>query len=185
MDWSGLNLTVLDWSGLDWTRLDSTGLVWTELDWTGLDWTGLDWTGLDWTGLDWTGLDLTGLDLTGLNWTGLVWPKLDWTGSHEYVLWIVFGNRRLFVQCTIFRSPGMHQMNHQKSLYAKHLIQNRYTLHSIENCLTILHHQKKGRMLNTIEQFHIYKAAKTGNHLNDHYTDTHNAIFETVLKLTH
>jgi hypothetical protein len=43
--------------------------------------------------------------------------------------------------------------------------------------MTILHHQKKGRMLNTIEQFHIYKAAKTGNHLNDHNTDTQKKSF--------
>jgi hypothetical protein len=35
-----------------------------------------------------------------------------------------------------------YQMNYQNSLYAKHLIQNQHTLHSIENCLTILHHQK-------------------------------------------
>jgi hypothetical protein len=68
------------------------------------------------------------------------------------------------------------------TVFAKHLVQHQHTLLPIEDCLTILHHQKKGRMLNTMEQFHIYKAAKTGNHLNDQYTYTHNAIFETVLR---
>jgi hypothetical protein len=77
-----------------------------------------------------------------------------------------------------------YHLKSQKSLFAKHLFQNQHTLLPTEDCLTILHHQKKGRMLNTIEQFHIYKVAKTVNHLNDHYTDTHNAIFETVLRHT-
>jgi hypothetical protein len=31
---------------------------------------------------------------------------------------------------------------------------------------------------------YIYKVTKTGNNLNDHYTDTHNAIFGTVLRHT-
>jgi hypothetical protein len=36
-----------------------------------------------------------------------------------------------------------YQLNYQKSLYVKHLIQNQHTLHPVETCLTILHHQKK------------------------------------------
>jgi hypothetical protein len=71
-------------------------------------------------------------------------------------------------------------MGDQKSLYAKQLLESQHSLHPIENSLTILHHQKEGRMLNTLEQYHIYKATKTGNQLNDHYTDTTNAIFETL-----
>jgi hypothetical protein len=73
-------------------------------------------------------------------------------------------------------------MNYKKSLYAKHLIEYQHTLYLIEKCPTILHHQRKSRKLNNLEQFHIYKATKPGNKLNDQYTDRYNTIFKTVLK---
>jgi hypothetical protein len=72
-------------------------------------------------------------------------------------------------------------IKYKMSLYAKHLIEHQYTLYPIEKCLAILHHQIKSRKLNTLEQFHIYKATKPGNKLNDQYTDRYNAIFERVL----
>ena len=53
---------------------------------------------------------------------------------------------------------------------------------SIEECMSILEIQRKSKKLNTLEQFHIYTAVKSGNHLNEQYTDTHNAIFESILK---
>jgi hypothetical protein len=81
-----------------------------------------------------------------------------------------------------------YQMGYQKSLYAKHLLDNKHTLHSIEDSWTIFHHTKKGRLLNTIEKFHIYiyiyKETKTGNQLNDCHTVTYDAIFKTLLDPT-
>jgi len=69
-----------------------------------------------------------------------------------------------------------------KSLYAKHLLEQQHQLSSIEECMSILEIQRKGKTLNTLEQFHIYTTVKSGNHLNEQYTDSHNAIFESILK---
>ena len=52
----------------------------------------------------------------------------------------------------------------------------------MEECMSILEIQRKSKKLNTLEQFHIYTAVKSGNHLNEQYTDTYNAIFESILK---
>jgi hypothetical protein len=43
-----------------------------------------------------------------------------------------------------------------------------------------LNFQERGRYLNTLERFHIYKAKKTGGLLNDNYIDTYNPVFESV-----
>jgi hypothetical protein len=47
-------------------------------------------------------------------------------------------------------------MGYQKSLFAKHLLENKHTLYPIEKNLSILHHKKKGRMLSALEQYYIY-----------------------------
>jgi len=40
----------------------------------------------------------------------------------------------------------------------------------------------KGRMLNTLENYHIYIETVAGNQINDKQTSKSNKIFETVLK---
>jgi hypothetical protein len=52
----------------------------------------------------------------------------------------------------------------------------------METSMTILNYQQKGRKLNTLEQFHIYKVTKEGKQLNEQYTEKYNPIFETILK---
>jgi hypothetical protein len=75
-----------------------------------------------------------------------------------------------------------YHTNCKKSLFAKHLLEQQHHPSSMEECMSILETQRKSRKLNTLEQFHIYTAVKIGNHLNEQYTDTHNAIFESILK---
>jgi hypothetical protein len=48
--------------------------------------------------------------------------------------------------------------------------------------MTILHTTKKGKMLNTIEKYYIYKEAHIDNQLNDRSTVTPNIIFDTILR---
>jgi hypothetical protein len=49
--------------------------------------------------------------------------------------------------------------------------------------MTTLHYQQKSRKLNTIEQYHIHEATNTRKQLNEQYTEKHNTIFETILKV--
>jgi hypothetical protein len=46
--------------------------------------------------------------------------------------------------------------------------------------MEILHLDKKGQLMITWEDFHIYKLSKDGLQLNFTYTDTHNPIFKLV-----
>ena len=47
-----------------------------------------------------------------------------------------------------------------------------------------LHIAKKGRMLDALEKFYIFKEAKAGNQLNDKLTIQANPIFEAVIQNT-
>jgi hypothetical protein len=53
---------------------------------------------------------------------------------------------------------------------------------SIENVMTILEFQKKGRHMNTLEKYYIYKEAIHDNHLNDQYTVNQNKTVKIVSK---
>jgi hypothetical protein len=46
--------------------------------------------------------------------------------------------------------------------------------------MEILHLDRKGKLMNTWERFHIYKLSKEGIQLNDTYADTHNPIFKII-----
>jgi hypothetical protein len=74
-----------------------------------------------------------------------------------------------------------YDSNSTKSLFTKHLLDNNHKLQPIENSMSILCFQQKGRKLNTLEQFHIYKVTKKGIQINEQHTIKHNPIFETLL----
>jgi hypothetical protein len=46
----------------------------------------------------------------------------------------------------------------------------------------VLHHQKKGPHLNTMEKFYIYTEYLDGSHLNDEHTIFPNKIFDSLIK---
>jgi hypothetical protein len=85
--------------------------------------------------------------------------------------------------CTRFNEHkrAFHQ-NPQQTKFALHLTEHKHSFGHINNTMEIIHLQKKGRHLNTIEKFHIYKEACKGNHLNDDLTVTPtNKIFGTII----
>jgi hypothetical protein len=67
--------------------------------------------------------------------------------------------------------------NNPNSKYAQHTYSN------IHETMDILHFEKKGPLMNTLEQFHIYSYNlwKENLHLNDIYTDIHNPILNTII----
>ena len=52
----------------------------------------------------------------------------------------------------------------------------------MEDIMEVVHVTKKGKMLDTLEGFHIYKETKAGNQINDRLTVRENAIFETTVQ---
>jgi hypothetical protein len=72
--------------------------------------------------------------------------------------------------------------NSQQSKFALHLTEHKHSFGHIHNTMEIIHLQKKGKHLNTIAKFHVYKEARKGNHLNDDLTVTPtNKIFDTIV----
>jgi hypothetical protein len=52
----------------------------------------------------------------------------------------------------------------------------------MDQIMKILHVEKKGPKLNTLERFHIYDMAKRGLQMNDTFMDMHNSIFDILIK---
>jgi len=72
--------------------------------------------------------------------------------------------------------------NNRKSKFTQHLLDNGHAIGDMHDIMKIIHVTKKGRMLNTLESFHIYKETKAENQINDKLTTRENAIFEAILK---
>jgi hypothetical protein len=67
------------------------------------------------------------------------------------------------------------------SKYAQHILDTQHTYSNIQETMDILHFERKGPLINTLEQFHIYSLWKENLHFNDIYTDIHNPIFNTII----
>jgi hypothetical protein len=50
--------------------------------------------------------------------------------------------------------------NKTTSRYVQHVLETGHTHGTLENALNILHHEKKGPLMNTLEQFHIHRLKK-------------------------
>jgi hypothetical protein len=70
--------------------------------------------------------------------------------------------------------------NRSKTGFSQHILDTGHAYDKIENTMEILKFQEKGKYLDTLEKFHIYKANKTGILLNDNFTDISNPIFDLI-----
>ena len=70
--------------------------------------------------------------------------------------------------------------NNNRSKFAQHLIDNKHAIEKMEDIMEVVHVTKKGKMMDTLKDFHIYKETKAGNQINDRLTVRENAIFETI-----
>jgi hypothetical protein len=46
--------------------------------------------------------------------------------------------------------------------------------------MEIIKIERKGKHLNTLERYHVYKISKEGIHMNDMHNETYNPIFELI-----
>jgi hypothetical protein len=60
-----------------------------------------------------------------------------------------------------------------------------HTYDKIENTMDIIRIGQKGKYLNTLEKYYIYKTNKIGLQMTDTNIDEHNPIFEELHKLTY
>ena len=54
-----------------------------------------------------------------------------------------------------------------KSKFAQHFLDNRHSIGPMEDIMEILHIKKKGKMMDTLQNFYIYKEARMDNQITD------------------
>ena len=52
----------------------------------------------------------------------------------------------------------------------------------MENTMDIIHITSKGKMMDTIEKYYMYRATKLNKQINDKLTVQPNVIFETLVR---
>jgi hypothetical protein len=76
------------------------------------------------------------------------------------------------------------RQNKEKSGFSQHILNTGHRYSTIDDTMKILYRNKKGRLLNTVEQFYIYINTKQNSHLNDLYSNNYNPIYNTLLSYT-
>jgi hypothetical protein len=70
-----------------------------------------------------------------------------------------------------------------KSKFSEHLIHAHHSIGPMHTIMEPLYYTTKGRLMNTIEKFHIYRKTQLDNQLNDRHTVQPNAIFNTLTRI--
>jgi hypothetical protein len=68
-----------------------------------------------------------------------------------------------------------------KSKFSAHLLENKHSIGQMDNIMETLHPTGKGRKMDTLERFYIFRETKINNQINDKLSTKPN-IFETVVQ---
>jgi hypothetical protein len=71
-----------------------------------------------------------------------------------------------------------------KSKFPQHVLEEGHKFGPMTDIMDILHVTNKGRMLDTMEKFYIYRETQLGNQINDKLTVQSNPIFEALPRNT-
>jgi hypothetical protein len=63
--------------------------------------------------------------------------------------------------------------NNSNSGYSSHILNTGYTYGTITDTVDIIRTHKRGKHLNSLEKYHIYKISKNNLHMNDTNIDAH------------
>jgi len=69
-----------------------------------------------------------------------------------------------------------------KSGFAQHLLENRHAIGTMNDIMDTLFFTNKGRLMDAVESFYIFRETKLNNQLIDKLSVTHNIIFESILR---
>ena len=74
-------------------------------------------------------------------------------------------------------------MNH-RSKFAQHVLDEGHALGPMIDIMDVVHIVEKGRMLDTLEKYYIYRETQSGSQINDKLMVQKNPIFETLIRHT-
>jgi hypothetical protein len=70
--------------------------------------------------------------------------------------------------------------NIRKSSFATHLFDNNHSVGPIYDIMDVLYTTGKGRFMDRVERFYIYRETRDNNQINDKNTVKQNAIFDAI-----
>jgi hypothetical protein len=73
--------------------------------------------------------------------------------------------------------------NSSNSGYSDHILSTRHTYLRVTDTWDVIRTGRKGRYLNTLGKYYIYKISSNNFYMNDMYIDTYNPIFQTLHEL--
>jgi hypothetical protein len=73
--------------------------------------------------------------------------------------------------------------NNGNSGYSNHILNMGHTYGMITNTMDVIRTGRKGRRLNTLEKYQIYKISRNNLQMNDTHIKAHKPIFQTVHEL--
>jgi hypothetical protein len=68
------------------------------------------------------------------------------------------------------------------SQFAQHLLENGHSIAPMENIMRVLYSTNKGKLMDTMERFYIYKETRDNNQMNDKNKAKPNIIFDTIVR---
>ena len=71
--------------------------------------------------------------------------------------------------------------NH-KSRFAQNLLEYNHPTGPIDSIMEVLYSANKGKQMDTLEKFHIYKITRENVQINDKNTSKPNAIFDMIIR---
>jgi len=71
-----------------------------------------------------------------------------------------------------------------RSKFAQHIINEGHAFGRMNDIMDIIHFARKGKMVDTLEKFYIYRETRNGNQVNDRLTVQNNSIFETLVQFS-
>jgi hypothetical protein len=74
-----------------------------------------------------------------------------------------------------------YKYNTNKSKFAQHLLDNKHSIGPIEDIMEVLYKTNKGKLMDTMERYYIYKEMQMNNQINDRNTAKPNIIFDTLV----
>jgi len=69
-----------------------------------------------------------------------------------------------------------------KSKFVQHVIEEGHAFGPMNDIMDVVHIASKGRMLDTLERFYIYRETQLGTHINEKLTVQSNPIFEALIQ---
>ena len=74
-----------------------------------------------------------------------------------------------------------YKYSNNKSKFSQHLLDNRHSIGPIEDIMKVLYKTNKGKLMDTMERYYIYKETYMNNQINDKNTAKPNIIFESLI----